>query len=124
MTVRPRLLEWLSVPLIVPAVLFGVYVLASTIAGEPQYALSLWLGVPLSVLLVGWTIWRTGQHSYWRLDDTSLAWGLWSPQRIALADVEALFVSMPDEMSGVGSAMARVPVLGAAQSVALIRSWR
>ena len=123
-TVKPRLLEWLTLPLVVPAVLFASYIFLSMIFGEPQFALALRVGIPLSVVLVGWAIWRIGQTSYWRLDDEAIAWGRWSPRRVLWKEIEALFIGMPDEMSGVGATMARLPIAGAAESVGQIRAWR
>lgn len=123
-TVRPRLVEWLSLPLIVPAVVFGVYILASMVGVGAQPALAVWIGLPLSVVLIGGAIWRIGQQSYWQLDGEGITWGRWSPTRVLWPEIEALFIGMPDEMSGVGATLARLPVVGAAQSVAQIRAWR
>ncbi len=123
-TVKPRLLEWLTLPLIVPAVLFVTYVFVSMVGVGAQPALAVWIGLPLAVAIIGLAIWRIGQQSYWRLDREAITWGRWAPRRVLLAEVEALFVGMPDEMSGLGATMARLPVAGAAASVAQIRAWR
>lgn len=132
-SVRPRALEWIALVLVPFVVWFACYVLLGIVlrpAEGDDAALGFvmrtatWVALPLSIAVVGWSVWRIGQNAYWRLDADGITQGRWSPQRYPLADVEALFVGLPDEMSGVGAGLARIPTANMAVAVDKIRAWR
>ena len=132
--VRPRFLEWAVLIVLVPPVCwFACYVLLGIVMRPVEgdgaalaavARLALWIAIPGSLLLVGWSAWRMGQRAYWRLDEQGLTQGRWRPAHYAWSEIEALFEGLPDEMSGVGATMARVPMAATAMAVGHIRSWR
>lgn len=131
--VWPRALEWLALVFLPPVVWFACYVVLGIVLqpGQDDHAalgfvmrVATWVAIPLSFVVVGWTAWRIGQNAYWRLDADGITQGKWSPQRYAFAEIEALFVGLPDEMSGVGAGMARIPTANMAVAVDKIRAWR
>lgn len=134
LTVRPRRLEWAVLIVLVPPVCwFACYVLLGIVVRPAEgdaaalaamARLALWVAIPGSLLAVGWSAWRMGERAYWRLDEAGITQGRWRPRQYRWTEIEALFEGLPDEMSGVGATMARVPMAATAMAVGQIRSWR